>query len=194
VRDRQGRKFSKSLNNGVDPVEMINKYGADALRMGLLSGTAIGNDLRFDEQKVKGYKHFGNKIWNATRFVLEKTIDLNETANTENLNEAHQEIYKAWKEKLKDITEDLENYRLHLASEKLYDYFWKTFADVLIEECKKEIVDNTPNKVSAQNLLLILLREQIISLHPFMPFITEEIWKEIKIDTDDLLLVTKWAA
>ena len=112
----------------------------------------------------------------------------------ENLNETHLEIYKVWKEKIKDITEDLENYRLHLASEKLYDYFWKTFADVLIEECKKEIVDNTVNKVSAQNLLLILLREQIISIHPFMPFITEEIWKEIKNDTDDLLLVTKWAA
>ena len=195
VRDNQGRKFSKSLNNGVNPVEMISKYGADALRMGLLSGTAIGNDLRFDEQKVKGYKHFGNKIWNATRFVLEKTLDLDEKkVNIKNLNEKHIETYKVWKEKLKDITEDLENYRLHLASEKLYDYFWKTFADVIIEECKKEIVDNTSNKLSAQNLLLILLREQIISLHPFMPFITEEIWKEIKNRDDDLLLATKWVA
>lgn len=192
VRDNKGQKFSKSLNNGVDPVEMIKKYGADALRMGLLSGTAIGNDLRFDEQKVKGYKNFANKIWNATRFVLEKTTDLENEVNINNLNENHLAVYNVWKEKIKDITLDLENYRLHLAGEKLYDYFWKTFADVVIEDCKKEIMENTENKNSSQNLLLLLLREQIISLHPFMPFVTEEIWKYIKNENDDLLLVTKW--
>ena len=194
VRDTQGRKMSKSLGNAMNPLDVIEKYGTDALRMALIIGTGPGNDSKLGDEKLKAYKHFGNKIWNATRFVLEKTADLEGNANIENLNEAHQEIYKAWKEKIKDITSDLENYRFYLAGEKLYDYFWKTFADVLIEECKKEIVDNTPNKVSAQNLLLILLREQIISIHPFMPFITEEIWKEIKNDTDDLLLVTKWAA
>lgn len=194
VRDTQGRKMSKSLGNAMNPLDVIEKYGTDALRMALIIGTGPGNDSKLGDEKLKAYKHFGNKIWNATRFVLEKTADLEGNANIENLNEAHQEIYKAWKEKIKDITTDLENYRFYLAGEKLYDYFWKTFADVLIEECKKEIVDNTPNKVSAQNLLLILLREQIISIHPFMPFITEEIWKEIKNDTDDLLLVTKWAA
>ena len=193
VRDKDtGKKLSKSLNNSADPIEIINKYGADALRMGLLSGTAIGNDLRFDEQKVKGYKNFANKIWNATRFVLEKTVDLENEANVTNLNENHIAIYNTWKEKIKDITLDLENYRLHLAAEKLYDYFWKTFADIIIEECKKEIIDNTENKISSQNLLLLLLREQIISLHPFMPFVTEEIWKHIKNENDDLLLVTKW--
>ncbi len=194
VRDAQGKKMSKSLNNAIDPLEVISKYGTDALRMALVVGTGPGNDSKLGEEKLKAYKHFGNKIWNATRFVLEKTADLKEDINILNLNEAHQEIYKAWKEKLKDITEDLENYRLHLASEKLYDYFWKTFADVIIEECKKEILNNTENKVSAQNLLLILLREQIISLHPFMPFITEEIWKEIKNENDDMLLVTNWSA
>ena len=194
IRDTQGRKMSKSLGNAMNPLDVIGKYGTDALRMALIIGTGPGNDSKLGDEKLKAYKHFGNKIWNATRFVLEKTADLEGNVKIENLNETHLEIYKVWKEKIKDITEDLENYRLHLASEKLYDYFWKTFADVLIEECKKEIVDNTVNKVSAQNLLLILLREQIISIHPFMPFITEEIWKEIKNDTDDLLLVTKWAA
>ena len=194
IRDTQGRKMSKSLGNAMNPLDVIGKYGTDALRMALIIGTGPGNDSKLGDEKLKAYKHFGNKIWNATRFVLEKTADLEVNVKIENLNETHLEIYKVWKEKIKDITEDLENYRLHLASEKLYDYFWKTFADVLIEECKKEIVDNTVNKVSAQNLLLILLREQIISIHPFMPFITEEIWKEIKNDTDDLLLVTKWAA
>ncbi|MEN9338378.1 MAG: valyl-tRNA synthetase, valyl-tRNA synthetase [Candidatus Parcubacteria bacterium] len=194
VRDSKGRKFSKSLNNGVDPVEMIQKYGADALRMGLLSGTAIGNDLRFDEQKVKGYKNFANKIWNATRFVLEKTLDLGGNIDMNNLNENHKNIYNTWQEKLKDITNDLENYRLHLASEKLYDYFWHTFADIIIEECKKDIIENTENKISAQTLLLILLREQIISLHPFMPFITEEVWRDIKNEEDDILMITRWIA
>lgn len=192
VRDSKGQKFSKSLNNGVDPVEMIQKYGADALRIGLIIGTAYGNDLRFDEQKIKGYKHFSNKIWNATRFVLEKTADYEGKINIESLNENHKNIYNAWKEKLTDITSDLENYRFYLAGEKLYDYFWKTFADVIIEDCKKEIIDNTENKNSAQALLLLLLREQIISLHPFMPFVTEEIWKYIKNEDDDLLVVTKW--
>lgn len=194
VRDTQGRKMSKSLGNAMNPLDVIEKYGTDALRMALIIGTGPGNDSKLGDEKLKAYKHFGNKIWNATRFVLEKTADLEENAKIENLNEAHQEIYKIWKEKIKDITTDLENYRFYLAGEKLYDYFWKTFADVIIEECKKDIVDNTPNKISAQNLLLILLREQIISIHPFMPFITEEIWKEIKNDTDDLLLVTKWVA
>ena len=194
VRDTQGRKMSKSLGNAMNPLDVIEKYGTDALRMALIIGTGPGNDSKLGDEKLKAYKHFGNKIWNATRFVLEKTADLEGNAKIENLNEVHLEIYKVWKEKIKDITTDLENYRFYLAGEKLYDYFWKTFADVLIEECKKEIVDNTENKVSAQNLLLILLREQIISIHPFMPFITEEIWKEIKNDTDDLLLVTKWVA
>lgn len=192
VRDAQGRKMSKSLNNAIDPLEVISKYGTDALRMALIIGTGPGNDSKLGEEKLKAYKHFGNKIWNATRFVLEKTTDLEENANIDNLNENHKEIYKVWKDKIKDITSDLENYRFYLSGEKLYDYFWKTFADVIIEDCKKEIVNNTPNKISAQNLLLILLREQIISLHPFMPFITEEIWKEIKDDNDDLLLITKW--
>lgn len=194
VRDAQGRKMSKSLGNAMNPLDVIEKFGTDALRMALIIGTGPGNDSKLGDEKLKAYKHFGNKIWNATRFVLEKTADLEADINIENLNEKDIATYNNWKEKIKDITTDLENYRFYLAGEKLYDYFWKTFADVIIEECKKEIVDNTENKISAQNLLLILLREQIISLHPFMPFITEEIWKEIKNQNEDLLLVTKWVA
>ncbi|MBP9766016.1 MAG: valine--tRNA ligase [Candidatus Pacebacteria bacterium] len=194
VRDTQGRKMSKSLGNAMNPLEIIEKYGTDSLRMALVVGTGPGNDSKLGDEKLKAYKHFGNKIWNATRFVLEKTTDFDQKAKYENLNQNHKEIYKIWTEKIKDITTDLENYRFYLAGEKMYDYFWHTFADVLIEECKKEIMDNTENKISSQNLLLLLLREQIISLHPFMPFITEEIWKEIKNEDDDLLLVTKWVS
>ncbi len=188
VRDKQGRKFSKSLDNGIDPLDMIAKYGTDALRMGLLSGTAIGNDMKFGEDKVKAYKLFGNKIWNGARFVLEKTADLESETD---FNAEDQAVYDVWQEVRRDITEDIENYRLHLASEKIYDYFWKTFCDEIIETRKVRIANDT-DKGSAQTLLLVLLREQLIVLHPFMPFITEELWKYIKKDTDDILMITRW--
>ncbi|MEI6352532.1 MAG: valine--tRNA ligase [Candidatus Nomurabacteria bacterium] len=192
VRDAQGRKMSKSLNNAMDPLEVIAKYGTDALRMALIIGTGPGNDSKLGDDKLKAYKHFANKIWNATRFVLEKTTDYEGDLDINLLTTDHKNIYNTWKDKIADITSDLENYRFYLAGEKLYDYFWKTFADVIIEDCKKEIIEETENKKSAQLLLIILLREQIISLHPFMPFVTEEIWRNIKNENDDLLLVTKW--
>ena len=192
VRDAQGRKMSKSLGNVLDPIEVIEKYGADSLRMALIIGTAPGNDSKLSDEKLKAYKHFANKIWNATRFVLEKTLDCEKDVSVNNLNSQHQEIYKNWKNKREEIKDDLENFRFYLAGEKLYDYFWKTFADIIIEDAKKEILNETENKISAQNLLLILLKEQLISLHPFMPFITEEIWKDIKGDMDDLLLIKRW--
>jgi valyl-tRNA synthetase len=107
------------------------------------------------------------------------------------LNDEDQATYDAWREKQKDITSDIENYRLHLASEKIYDYFWKVFCDDIIETRKVRIAENN-DKESAQTLLLTLLREQMIVAHPFMPFITEEIWKYIKKDEDNLLIVTRW--
>ncbi len=188
VRDAQGRKMSKSLGNALDPRDLSSKYGTDALRMALMVGNGAGNDLKLGEDKVKAYKLFSNKIWNATRFVLEKTIDLEKESN---LTDEDQAVYDAWREKHKDITLDIENYRLHLASEKMYDYFWKVFCDDIIETRKVRILENK-DKTSAQTLLLILLREQMIVAHPFMPFITEEIWKYIKKDTDNMLMVTAW--
>jgi valyl-tRNA synthetase len=188
VRDPQGRKMSKSLGNVLDPRDLSNKYGTDALRMALLVGNGPGNDLKLGEDKVKAYKLFANKIWNATRFVLEKTAD-HETDVT--LTKEDQDLYDAWKAKKADITLDIDSYRLHLASEKMYDYFWKTFCDQIIETHKVRILENK-DKSSAQTLLLMLLREQMIALHPFMPFITEEIWKYIRKESDSLLLITKW--
>lgn len=188
VRDAQGRKMSKSLGNVLDPRELSAKYGTDALRMALLVANGPGNDLKLGEDKVKAYKNFANKIWNASRFVLEKTTDLSSPAT---LTSEDQAIYDAWTAIKEDITSDIENYRLHLASEKIYDYFWKTFCDQIIEIHKVRINDGV-NKESAQTLLLTLLREQLIVLHPFMPFITEELWKHIKTESDDLLLVTRW--
>lgn len=188
VRDAQGRKMSKSLGNVLDPRELGTKYGTDSLRMALLVGNGPGNDLKLAEDKIKAYRLFSNKIWNATRFVLEKTVDHEVDVA---LNDEDQAVYDAWKEIKKDVTSDLDEYRLHLASQKIYDYFWKVFCDEIIETRKTRIVEDN-EKASAQTLLLTLLREQIITIHPFMPFITEEVWKFIKKDGDDLLMVTKW--
>lgn len=189
VRDAHGKKMSKSKGNVISPLEISNEYGTDALRMGLIVNNAPGVDMNLDPKKVGAYKKFANKAWNATRFVLEKTADY-EDVDIEFTVEDN-EAYAAWVTIKNDITDDLENYRLHLASQKIYDYFWKTFCDELIETRKVRIMENK-DKASGQKLLLTLLREQIIVLHPFMPFITEEIWKYIKTDSDDMLLVTKW--
>jgi valyl-tRNA synthetase len=188
VRDTQGRKMSKSLGNVLDPRDLSVKYGTDALRMSLIVGNGAGNDLKLGEDKVKAYKLFANKIWNATRFVLEKTSD--HTTDSP-LTEGDEAVWNTWKEKREDITNDIENFRIHLAGEKLYDYFWKIFCDEIIESRKTRILENN-EKNSAQILLLMLLRDLISTLHPFMPFITEEIWKHIKKDSDPLLLVTSW--
>lgn len=189
VRDAHGKKMSKSKGNVISPLEVSNEYGTDALRMGLIVNNAPGVDMNLDPKKVGAYKKFANKIWNGTRFVLEKTTDYEE-AGVE-LTTEDKAAYDAWTTIKDDITSDLENYRLHLASQKIYDYFWKTFCDELIETRKVRIMEDK-DKASAQKLLLTLLREQIIVLHPFMPFITEEIWKYIKKDEDNMLLVTKW--
>jgi valyl-tRNA synthetase len=188
VRDAKGKKMSKSKGNVISPLEISTLYGTDALRMGLVVNNAPGVDMNLDPKKVEAYKKFANKMWNATRFVIEKTVDHVEGSP---LNAEDQAVYDAWRDVQKDITSDLENFRLHLASQKIYDYFWKIFCDDIIETRKVRILEDN-EKGSAQTLLLTLLREQLIVAHPFMPFITEEIWKYIKKDTDDILMITKW--
>lgn len=174
VRAKDGNKFSKSLNNGIDPLDMIEKYGADALRMGLIIGAAIGSDVKFDEQKVKGYKNFSNKIWNISRFILA----------LENTGELKNSLIEEFEIMAKDITSDMENYRFHLAGEKLYAYIWHTLADKIIEESK--------SKTDYGATLHYLLENSIKLLHPFMPFVTEEIWSMIPIENKKLLMVEKW--
>lgn len=188
VRDAKGKKMSKSKGNVISPLEISDLYGTDALRMGLIVNNAPGVDMNLDPKKVEAYKKFANKIWNATRFVLEKTADHEKDTN---LTEHDQATYDAWREVQLDITKDMNEYRLHLASQKIYDYFWKTFCDDIIETRKVRIMNNE-DKGSAQTLILRLLREQLIVLHPFMPFISEELWKYVKREEDTLLIVTKW--
>lgn len=188
VRDAKGKKMSKSKGNVVSPLEVSKEYGTDALRMGLVIGNTVEADMNLDLSKIKGYKNFANKIWNATRFVLDRTADY-ETPSQ--FTAEDQALYEGWRIVKADITSDIENYRLHLASEKIYNYFWKTFCDQIIETHKVRIAEDK-DKSSAQTLLLTLLREQLIVLHPFMPFITEELWKYIKEESDDILMITNW--
>ncbi|HVU83250.1 MAG TPA: class I tRNA ligase family protein, partial [Puia sp.] len=206
VRDKQGRKFSKLLNNGIDPLEMTAKYGTDALRFALVFGAAPGNDVIFDEQKVKGMKHFGNKLWNIARYIL---ANINEGAgqradSTENhpspltphpSTDADKEILAKLGQTVKDVTRNLENFQLHEAAQSIYQFTWHELADVYIEQSKTQLQDERL-KASTLNLLLYNLITVLKLLHPFMPFITEELWGKLKeaglLKKDDLLMISQW--
>ena len=192
VRDTQGRKMSKSLGNGIDPVDMAEKYGADATRLSLIIGTGPGNDTRISEDKIRGYKHFANKIWNVTRYVLTSIEGMN-TEHAPELTEEAKERLVELENTMSEITDDMENYRFYLAGEKLYHYIWHTFADVIIEESKKDIFgDDEKKKISAQWTLWTILITCIKALHPFMPFVTEEIWSMLPIKNKKLLIIEQW--
>ena len=186
LRDKNGKKFSKSSGNNIDPVEIIGKYGADALRMSLVSGTGGGNDSNFDENKVKGYKNFANKIWNITRFILENTKEHKHDINVSN------QFTEEFKEIIKDITSDMDNYRFHLAAEKIYQYIWHRFADEIIEESKEIMKEDGEKAKERKSTLLSIWALSIKTLHPFMPFVTEEIWSMLPIKNKNLLIVEKW--
>lgn len=197
VRDSQGRKMSKTLNNGIDPLEMIEKYGADAVRMSFIVGVGPGNDMNMSEDKIRAYKKFTNKIWNASRFVIENTEEISTESSDiklEELTERDQNFINEFNEALSEITKEMNEYKLYLASEKAYHYFWHTFADIVIEECKKSINEGAPEeKISAQKTLKYLLVEQLKVLHPFIPYVTEEIWSLLPYNKDtELLMVQKW--
>ncbi|MEI8337964.1 MAG: valine--tRNA ligase [bacterium] len=194
VRDAQGRKMSKSLGNGIDPIDVANKFGADAGRMALVVGSTPGIDTKISEDKIKAYKHFSNKIWNITRFVLSSTNDVNLNAK---LTPADEVVYQEFQKVISDITKDLESLKIHLASEKIYQYVWHTFADIILEESKKIIpLDGQENSsakeeiASRKKLLVVILEESLKAMHPFMPFVTEEIWQSM--GKEKLLMVEKW--
>lgn len=192
VRDAKGKKMSKSIGNAVDPLDMIEKYGADAVRMSLLVGVGPGSDSNFSEDKVRAYKKFANKIWNATRFVLEQTTD-EDIQKPNSITKEDEQTIEGFHVLINEITKEIEEYKLYLVSEKLYHYFWHTFADIIIENCKKRISTPLSNEdaLSAKYLLRYLLVNQLKALHPFMPFITEEIWQTIQKD-NTMLIVSEW--
>jgi valyl-tRNA synthetase len=188
VRDSQGRKMSKSLGNGGDPIEYAGKYGADAIRMYFAIATTAGTDSRLYEEKIKGYKHFANKLWNIARFVLSAP-----KADTNTIFiDKDQKILDEFNETKKEITQHLDEYTFHLAGEKLYHYIWNTFADIIIEESKEIFKNgNEDEKNSRSKLLYTLLEECIKTLHPFMPYVTEELWGHA-LDKKTLLIGEKW--
>ncbi len=191
VRTADGKKMSKSLGEkAIDPLDIIEKYGNDALRMAMIIGNTPGNDLKLDENDIRGYSKFANKIWNASRFVLEQTNSLDKNnINLDLLDEEDKKSHQELANLIAEITKEMNEYRFSIVGEKLYQYFWHTFADILIERSKKKILENQ-NKDSAQILIYTQLQTLLKLLHPFMPFITEEIWKEF--DKENLLLITKW--
>lgn len=193
VRDSKGRKMSKSLGNIIDPLTVIEKYGTDAVRLSLIIGTGPGNDSKFSEEKARGYKHFANKIWNATRFVLSNTKDFSWEDSLPDYTDEDAKTCLELDALVKEITGDMENFRFYMAGEKIYQYFWHTFADVVIENSKAKLssADDKERK-SAERLLNETLVILIKMLHPFMPFVTEEIWSFIPVPDKRPLLVERW--
>lgn len=194
VRDNKGRKMSKSLGNIIDPLDMIEKYGADATRLSLVVGAAPGNDVPLSEDKVRGYKHFANKLWNISRFILTHTTDAPVTGPMTDGDLKKQVVLQ---EKVAEITTDIERFGLYLAAEKTYHFVWHELADILLEDSKQILMgDDTKARMSRQ----LLLREHLITslklLHPFMPFVTEAIWQElpenIRGEESKLLMVASW--
>ena len=187
VRDSKGQKFSKSLGNGIDPLILANTYGADALRMALIVGAAPGNDVKFDEQRVKGYRNFSTKIWNIARFIETNRpkeilgVDISKRGEVKELEEIKTEV-----------TNYLNNYEFHLAAERLYHYIWHTLADKIIEAEKENLRNGTDEQKSeSYELLERLLSESLKLLHPFMPFVTEAVWERLP-ERHGLLMVEKW--
>ena len=189
VRAADGQKMSKSMGDkATDPLDLIGKYSADALRMAMVIGNTPGNDLKLNENDIRGYGKFANKIWNATRFVLDNTKDL-DLKNIPEFDEEDKISDQELKDLIKEVSKEMDEFRFSLVAEKLYHYFWHTFADILIERSKKKILENR-NIESAKALIYTQLIMLLKTLHPFMPFVTEEIWQTMK--KEKLLMVEKW--
>ena len=191
VRDAQGRKMSKSLGNGVDPLEIIAKYGADALRFTLATGNSPGNDMRFSDDKVEASRNFANKIWNAARFIR-MNIDGKETPAglPETLTTADRWILSRYNTVVREVTDNLDHFELGVAVAKLYDFLWDEFCDWYIEFAKILMQDDATAQ-SARQVLVYVLRNTLQLLHPFMPFITEEIWQSLPHDGESIM-VAQW--
>ena len=182
--------MSKSLGNIVNPLTLIDRYGTDALRMAMIVGVGPGSDSNLGEDKIKAYAKFANKLWNITRFIFENTASLPENTPLL-LDEEDTATIAEFDALLAEITKEMEEYKFYLVAEKLYHYVWHTFADVVIERSKNKITAGT-NAHSAQQMLLIMLPKMLRALHPFMPFITEEIWALLPYSDKTLLIVEKW--
>ena len=192
VRDSQGRKMSKSLGNGIDPLEVIDKYGADALRLTLITGNAPGNDMRFYWERVESSRNFANKVWNASRFIM-MNLDKAEVRDVDvtELTDADKWILSKVNTLAKDVTDNMENYDLGVAVQKIYDFIWEEFCDWYIEMVKPRLWnDDDTTKVAALYTLKTVLINSLKLLHPYMPFITEEIF--CNLSDEESIMISKW--
>ena len=187
VRDAQGRKMSKSLGNGVDPIEVIDQYGADALRFSLATGNSPGNDMRFLEEKVQSSRNFANKLWNAARFIRMNLGD-GDVALTlpDTLGMEDKWILSRFNRLVKEVTDNLEKFELGIAVQKLYDFIWDSFCDWYIELCKVHLQGERAE--DARRVLVYVMTGILKLLHPFMPFITEEIWQSLPHEGESLMI------
>ena len=193
VRDSQGRKMSKSLGNGIDPLEVIEKYGADALRLTLVTGNAPGNDMRFYWERVEASRNFANKVWNASRFIM-MNLDKAEVPveMPKNLTQADKWIISKVNNLAKEVTENMESYDLGVAVQKVYDFIWEEFCDWYIEMVKPRLWnDEDTTKAAALWTLKNVLINALKLLHPYMPFITEEIFCNLQ-DAEETIMLSSW--
>ncbi|SDX39840.1 valine--tRNA ligase [Tepidimicrobium xylanilyticum] len=194
VRDSEGRKMSKSLGNGIDPLDVIEEYGADALRFTLVTGNTPGNDMRFHMERVEANRNFANKLWNATRFVL---MNLDEKVVLEDISPNLLEEEDKWilsriNRVIKEVTDNLNKYEIGMAAQRIYDFIWDEYCDWYIEMVKPRLYgDDKESKETAQKVLLHVLENILKLLHPFMPFITEEIWGHLP-RREEALIVSPW--
>ncbi len=191
VRDDKGRKMSKSLGNGIDPLEMADQYGADALRFNLITGNSPGNDMRFYTERCEAMRNFANKIWNASRFLMMNlTIDRCELPGRLELEDKW--ILSKLNSVIPEVTENMERYELGVAAQKVYDFIWDSYCDWYIELTKTRLQgEDEDSKLWAQQVLCYVLTETLKLLHPFMPFITEEIWQALP-HSGDYLMLQQW--
>ncbi|MCX6752122.1 MAG: valine--tRNA ligase [Candidatus Nomurabacteria bacterium] len=200
VLDAKGLKMSKSKGNVIDPLILTGKYGTDAFRIGMVIGNTPGTSLALAEERIRGYGKFANKIWNATRFVLDNTKDFNNSNTEIKYDEEDKKSDEELKKLVEEITKEMDEYKFYIVAEKIYHYFWHTFADIIIERSKKKILENK-NADSAKALVYSQLVTLLKVLHPFMPFVTEEIWqillprRKVGEPTEmSALMVEKWPA
>ena len=195
VRDDKGRKMSKSLGNGIDPLEMAEKYGADALRFNLITGNSPGNDMRFYVEKCEAMRNFANKIWNASRFVM-MNLTIDKVELPEKLELEDKWVLSKLNTLVKEVTDNMDAFELGVASAKIYDFIWDTYCDWFIELTKARLTgEDESAKINAQNVLCYVLIEMLKLLHPFMPFITEEIYQALPHTADDqgeFIMLQKW--
>lgn len=191
VRDELGRKMSKSLGNGIDPLEVIDKYGADALRFTLANGNSPGNDMRYSDKKVEASRNFANKLWNAARFILMNLGGSEEASLPDELALEDKWVLSLYNDLVREVTDNLERFELGIAVQKLYDFIWDVFCDWYIELAKIRLQKGEEPAQCAKRVLIYVMSNVLKLLHPFMPFVTEEIWQSLPHEGESIM-VSAW--